>query len=1362
MKDIKFTGSIHTHVRSLFDAQIEPKALYDKIKALGGRGVVITDHGVLSSIEDYRPYFDSEVKLIPGVEVYVDGGSLGREHLILIAVNDNGYKGISKIVTRSNETMQGSFPVISKEDLFTFAKDYQGDIIATSACMQGVLCSILLKNARIQKEIEKIREKEEKYYSPASQEVIEAEKAAKDAADLLDEKIAERDDAKTLSEMKFKKRESAIAKLSGEEKSLAEKELEKDKAISKEAADRLQGLKDAVDALRKAKSLADKNFKKACESVDKYMALEEKIAKMKETLIPEDTLIAEAEAEAEAYIEAFGADNFYIEIQYHGIKEESECFPNVVKVARSLNIKLVASNDVHILDNSNEERLKRCLLRSLRFKQWEDEQAGDSELYLKDNHKLAEMLLKILPEDAVEEGLENIAKIIDRCNVEFKTEKHYPKFSKTEDANALLEKAVEEGIAWRFPNGMDKEHEDRIKYELEIIESMGYADYHLIVKDFLEYGRLLGYVPRTKIKDAPLTIPELKVWIEENHWKNGCLRIGPGRGSAVGSLVCFCLGITNLDPLKYGLLFERFLNPERISMPDIDSDISNESRGKVIDYVKARYGEDCVCGIMTTDSQGPKGAIAMAAKYYGLRKYGEPLKNAGPSLSDDIPDVINVSFSTMVTEKGTIPEDDKAPTTTLYDYMYKKHESNKDEIEVLKWALVCEGMFTAYGAHAAGIVISDGNPISDYLPLRYNEGLNMMTTQCDMVQTEDSGLLKFDLLGLKTLDIISETMMTIEKAHGIIVDPLNIDLNDEKIYKEVFSKGLTQSVFQFASSGMKQMLKRFKPSSFEDLIILVSMYRPGPLQYLDDVIAVKNGTKKMTFLTPTLEPILGKTYGAIVYQEQVMQIFQSLAGYTLGGADMVRRFMSKKKKDKLEHEREAFINGDPERNIDGCVKRGIPAEIANELFDQMMAFASYAFNKSHAAAYAFNAYLTAWFKFYYPAEFFTAALNWTEKITEVSILLYEASLYDVQVLAPDVNLSEDRFSYQNGAIRFGLSSIASVKNHATNILEVRGNGAFKSLKDFIVRTDETSKIIENLICAGAFDGFFKNRKSMLNFSEELKSPLKKYHEKTAFIKSAEYVLPIIESIPSDEELINAQKKAGLKAEVKEKTTVQKLEAKISSAKEALKVIEEELNTVKIIDCVEDKAARMHKEKELLGIYLTEHPIDYYPSADEIRASVICNAEGDCPIYGVITDFTIRLTRKTGQQMATFKLEDRTGSINVVMFTKQFARWGKHLQNGKVVKLLGNVQIESDEENESIQFIADGVEEVKQKMLPVMYSVSSYATFHLEVEDAFRSKFEEEDGREFILYDKMRGEMRRMLYHVSDKVLEMPGFSEVNI
>ena len=709
--------------------------------------------------------------------------------------------------------------------------------------MAGVVSSVILKNAAIDRRADKLRAKLSKYENTETV-FEEAELNVQSAKNDYDEAVIERDRTAETAAQKFSKREKELQKMKDlfdPDAESYEAALASDKKAAAEAAERLPAVKEDVNTARKALSAANAELKAAAAEKEKRDAILSEINGILSEKEDDAALFAEAKAEAEKYVEIFGKGNFYMELQYHGIPEEAVCYPADAKIAEELDIPLIASNDVHIMRKTPEERTKRAILRSLRFgEKFESENAGDAELYMKKDSELAEALLEILPEDVVFKAMNNIHVVFGRCNVPFHYDKHYPKFI-PEDADEVgktADEIIENRLHAAGTDEMSAEYKARLKRELGVIEGMHYSDYHLVVYDYITYGRLLGYVPTELIPEAPLTINGLKAYIKEHGWRNPGMTIGNGRGSAVGSLVCDKLKITSLDPIRYGLLFERFLNPERVSMPDIDVDFSNAIRQKCIEYVKHKYGEMAVCGIMTVTKQAPKGAIRIAAKFYGLWKYNEPMTQMGNRLADEVPTDVGVSFKTKVTPSLSVSDDDDA--MTLYDQMRENHKSEKDAWNILHWAEIIEGSVTAYGAHAAGIVIADVKDLSDYIPLRWNSKLGLFTTQMDMVQVEEDGFLKFDFLGLRTLDVITDTMKMVEEDTGTIIDPYSLDIEDQNVYREIFQKGNTDAVFQFESPGMKNMLKRFKPSCFEDLVILVSMFRPGPLQYLDGVIDVKN------------------------------------------------------------------------------------------------------------------------------------------------------------------------------------------------------------------------------------------------------------------------------------------------------------------------------------------------------------------------------------------------------------------------------------------------------------------------------------------------------------------------------------------
>jgi DNA-directed DNA polymerase III (polc) len=1311
-------GEIHLHCLDQFDSQNDPKRVVKRLAEMGAKGFVLTQHGVLSAVELMRQAAEEAgLKFIPGCEAYYDDG-ISICHLILISKNYKGYKALMKAVTKSNN--KDGKAVMTREILENhFGPGTEGhkNIIATSACIQGVIAMKLRANDSLQKEVDKLERRRAKYIAPTDQRLVTEEADLKELNEELKLKKEERDRTKKTAETKFAFREKSLSKMAeGPEKEQVRKELERDKAMAAEAVEKLLQIKKEITALTKRTSTYEKELKTLRESTENWKEINSKMEEIKARMLPEEELYRSAVEEARELNHIFGENNFFIEIQNHRIPMEAVIYPQVAKIGAELGIPVVASNDVHLVEGTEEEYLKRNILKALRFGKWEEPSVGDSELYIKSDEELKEIISEILPETVVEKGIKNIKYIIDSCNVEFPKDEHYPvyKTDTGETSEQIFDRLIAEGISNIFPDGLNEEYQKRLEREVNVIKKMGYVDYHLIVRDFLEYGRLLGYIPTDKISEAPLTIEELREYIRKEGAVPG-FTIGPGRGSAVGSLVCFLLGITSLDPLKYDLLFERFLNVERVSMPDIDSDIAKAVRPKVIEYVTNKYSKNAVCGIMTQNAQAPRGAVRIAAKYYGqsIGKDGAFL-----SLSDEMAKKVPVEPNTHFSTKIMRGEEE----ITISEMLKKDYAGNKDALEIIRWAELIEGCFTTYGAHAAGIVISDNDDVSEYVPLRWNDKLSEWTTQCDMISVEEKGLLKMDFLGLKTLDIISDALKMLNNK-GVVIDPLNLEINDPKVYKDIFQSGKTNSVFQFESNGMKSMLQRFRPECFEDLIILVSMFRPGPLQFIDGVIAVKNEGKEPEYITPELEPILGKTYGAIVYQEQVMQIFQDLAGYSLGAADNVRRYMSKKKMDKLAHERETFINGDADRNIRGCVANGISEDAANKLFDQMSEFAKYAFNKSHAAAYAYNAYITGWLKCYHPAEFIAAALNWAP-LEKISGLMYEAKHFGIKTLVPDINKAETGFTVVDGNIVFGLKSVKSVGSSAMEILKERENGKYTSFHNFFLRTNINKTATENLIKAGAFDCFCDNRQAMLYIAENIKSAIKKERDTKAKLEAAE---------------------EGTKA----------YDTALTKYKNAARCLGEIIMPVTL---PEDSNDRLKEEKKLLGTFVSKSPLEDYPDHEQMGVNPIDGAYGRTKIFGVIETMNIRKRKSDGKEMAFLTINDGTDLMDVNVFTKNYEKYGAILEEGNVIILEGEVKEEKteiiDEDGNPVierKFFPDSIRLANKKMKEYTMKVPSYAHFHLFNEDNFIKSYGKKDGYILNIYDEALGEIRKATFTVSEDI-----------
>lgn len=1291
---------LHTHgPQSVNDAATDYDGMIKRAKELGISTIALTDHGTMTGLFPFKnKMVEAGLKPILGVEAYYqeDDDLSKKAHLILMAKDNIGFKAISKATTQANERIDSKgAPRMNAEILkrnFGPGSEGHDHVVATTACMQGYVNVILLSPFTLKRDIEKLTNKRDKYKSPFSSEYESITTELKEIDDSIVEKRSEKTAADKLAKKSFVKKEKTLKAAEGTESYDALKEqLDKEKAECAVAATTKKALETEIAKLTKEKKKLSAEKKKLEEDFDKWIALDDEINKLSAGLLSQEEVKEKAKKSLLELADMFGKNNVFVEVQYHGINEEAYCMPIIADIARECNIPMVAANDVHIINNDAKSRLKRQLLRSLRYNKWEAENVGDDQLYMKTNEELAEKLLEILPEDYVQEAINNTVTIDTLCNFENKKESHYPKYHSEiagETSDGAIRRLALEGIEWRFPGkkGWTPKYKARLEYELKIICSMGYADYHLIVQDFLNIGRKMGHMPEARFNYMTehideMSLDELVKYINEDQSEVG-LTIGPGRGSAVGSLVCYLLGVTSIDPIKYDLLFERFLNPERVSMPDIDSDFASEVRDLVLKYVKKKYGENAVCGIMTKGTQAAKGSIRNCARLLGSKMYNDTktFLSLGDQIAKDVPIAVGISFKSKMqfiyNEKtyGSIDDLNKAenlqinekdlPDTvtyvTLADQLKEKYKANANALEIINNAELVEGTFTYYGAHAAGVIISDNSDVSDYVPLMWDDKKQLWKTQCDMVEAEDNGLLKMDFLGLKNLSIITKCLRLIKKRHGISIDIEKVEIKED-VLKYIYQTGETSSIFQFESGGMKQMLRKFKPSTIDDILLLNAAYRPGPMQYLDKIVNVKHKVDELTYLIPELEPILCNTYGSIIYQEQVMRICQDLAGYSLGGADMVRRYMSKKKAEKLDHERKAFVEGDDSRKIRGCSAIGISAEKANELFDQMTDFAKYAFNKSHACAYAFVSYYTAYLKYYYPTEYLCAVMDWAT-IDEIPGIIADCKKLGIKVLPPNINDSEIGFTIKDNDIIFGLGSVKNVGSTAVAIIKEREeNGKFSSLKDYLYRGHVKKDSTESLIKAGALDCFSDNRLSMMKVLPEAFGYLKKINDKRKTIAAK-----TIEIEELDKEYLG---KDALPTYSKKRTS---LEKSLSNAKKAIEDTITSFNNIILPSIPEDKKTRLAEEKELLGVYVSSHPLDEYPSSEDLHAVPITDlvAAKEVTVFGIIKELRKTTRKADGKPMAFFKLEDRTGEIDIKCFTTAYEKCHTCVEEDAVVKIKG--------------------------------------------------------------------------------------------
>ena len=925
--------------------------------------------------------------------------------------------------------------------------------------------------------------------------------------------------------------------------------------------------------------------------------------------------IEEAENVAKWHKNVFGED-YYLEIQNNGVKEQVMVNQKIIQIARRLNIPIVATNDAHYLkreDAYNHEVLL-CIQTGKRITDEDRMRFETDELYVKSPEEMSEYF-KNFPD-----AIENTVKIAEKCNVEFEFgHTILPNYDVPEEYAThydYFKKLCDDGIKKRYGENPSQEILDRAAYELKIISQMGYVDYYLIVWDYINYAKSVG-------------IP-----------------VGPGRGSGAGSILAYAIGITDIDPMKYNLLFERFLNPERISMPDFDVDFCYERRGEVIDYVERKYGKDHVSQIITFGTMSARMVIRDVGRALDM-PYAECDK-----LAKMIPNELHITIKKAMEQNKELRD--------LYE--------QDDEIhKMLDIAMALEGMPRQASTHACGIVITK-EPVDTYVPLYVRDG--QISTQFIMTTLEELGLLKMDFLGLRTLTVIQDAINLVKENRGIDVE-FDKDMNDPNVYK-LWQNGESVGIFQFESQGMTNFMKELKPDCLEDIIAGVSLYRPGPMDQIPRYIKNKKDPENAEYTHPSLIPILKVTYGCMVYQEQVMQIVRDLAGYSLGRADLVRRAMGKKKLDVMAKEREYFIHGQTDEDgnvvIKGCIRNGIDEASANKIFDEMAEFAKYAFNKSHAAAYAVVSYRTAYLKAYYPEEFMAATLNsFLGNLDKIPMYIDECKRLNINILKPDINKSFTKFTVDNGKIRFGLGSVKNVGIAAVNAIvkEREENGTYESFTDFCERMkNETvnKKCIESLIRAGAFDEFEQTRATLLASFENILDTIQDTNRKSFAGQVTMFDL----AAPED--------------------NVNELKYTFNEQKE---FSEKDL---------------LSMEKEMLGIYISGHPLEKLRTQIEsetninsmklkefanLQSTVLDEGEfiarknefkdGQFVKYaGIITSVKKKYT-KNNTIMAFVTVEDLYGTVEIIVFENCYQESSKYLVEESIVMVEGRLSIREDDE-----------------------------------------------------------------------------------
>ncbi len=974
------------------------------------------------------------------------------------------------------------------------------------------------------------------------------------------------------------------------------------------------------------------------------------------------------------YQEIFGKGNFFLELQDHGLKEQKLVNQSLLRMAKETGIELVATNDVHYT-YAEDEKPHDMLLCIQTGKKIADENRmryEGGQYYIKSEDEMRSLFPYAL------EALENTQKIADRCNVEieFGVTK-LPKYDVPDGFTSweYLNHLCQEGLRKRYPEGGD-ELTKRLEYELSVIKSMGYVDYFLIVWDFIKYAK-------------------------DHH-----IMVGPGRGSAAGSIVAYCLEITSIDPIRYQLLFERFLNPERVSMPDIDVDFCFERRQEVIDYVVEKYGTDRVVQIVTFGTMAAKGVVRDVGRVMDLPY----------AFVDGIAKMIPREPGVNITLERALemnPELQK---------MYREDEQVHELIEMSKRL---EGLPRHTSMHAAGVVISQKS-IDEYVPLSLGSD-GSITTQFTMTTLEELGLLKMDFLGLRTLTVIQDAARLAGESSEADIDMEKIDYDDKKVLSSI-GTGRTDGIFQLESGGMKSFMKELKPQTLEDVIAGISLYRPGPMDFIPQYIRGKDHPETITYDCPQLESILAPTYGCIVYQEQVMQIVRDLAGYTLGRSDLLRRAMSKKKGDVMQKERQSFVYGNEEEGVPGCIANGIDEKTANKIYDEMIDFAKYAFNKSHAAAYAVVAYQTAWLKYYYPVEFMAALMTSViDAPSKVAEYIYTCRQMGIDILSPDINKGEGNFSVDNGNIRYALTAIKSIGRPviAAVIEEREARGNFRSLKDFIERMagkDINKRTIENFIKSGTFDSLGGTRKQYMVTYVQI---MDQVNQERKYSMSGQLSLF---------DLVGEEQKA-------------EFDVPLPNVGEY------------------EKETKFAFEKEVLGFYLSGHPMEEYEEKwrkniskttldfqlDEDTGRTKVHEGMREVIGGMITSKTIKYT-KQNKIMAFVTLEDLAGAVEVVVFPRDYEKNQQYLNEDAKVFIRGRV---SEEDEAASKLICEKVipfEQTKRELWLQYADKETYLNGEAELFDMLKDS----DGQDIVvIFCKKEKAVKRLAANKSvnaDKLL----------
>lgn len=980
----------------------------------------------------------------------------------------------------------------------------------------------------------------------------------------------------------------------------------------------------------------------------------------------------EAKSIVQKYVNVLGKDNYFLEIQDHGIAEQKRIIPEIIRLSQETGVGVAATNDIHYL--KKEDAKYQDVLMCIQMEKTVDDpdrmRFETEEFYIKSPEEMADLF------EYIPEAIENTVKIAQRCNVDFDFDtRHLPAYAVPDgkDAFEYLTELCTAGLNKRY-DPVPAELRERLEYELNVIKNMGFVDYFLIVWDFIHFA------------------------------KNNGVTVGPGRGSAAGSIVSYALGITTVDPIKYGLIFERFLNPERVSMPDIDIDFAPEGRQKVIEYVVEKYGADNVAQIIT----------------FGTMKAKLAIRDVGRAL--------NIPYAEVDRVAKLVPFDLKMTIQKAIDISSELHalyENDPKIKELLDTSMALEGLPRHASTHAAGVVITS-EPIVNYVPLQLNAD-NFITTQFTKDTVENLGLLKMDFLGLRNLTVIENAVNIIKKTRGVDLDIDNIDYNAREVY-ELMSSGNTDGVFQLESAGMQSFMQELKPDSLEDVIAGIALYRPGPMEQIPRYIKSKKNPETIKYKHPLLKDILDVTYGCMVYQEQVLEIVRVLAGYSLGKADQMRRTISKKKADQMVIERKNFIYGSDDGEIPGCIKNGIDEATAISIFDEINDFANYAFNKSHAAAYAFVTYQTAYLKTFYPVEYMASLISSIDDLDKINHYIANCKDMGIDRLPPDVNKSEDTFTVENGSIRFGLSAVKNVgRAMIVNLVAERNeNGEFKGFADFVDRMtgrDINKRAVEGLIACGAFDSMGIKRSQLLAVYERtLEGTARQARDNVAGQMS------LFDSADENTEM--------------EFPDIPEL----------------------------DKKMLLKMEKQSTGLYFSGHPMEEYEdkikkltkyNISDVLSSVHRDEDGnyhasegglkDGDMLLICAAIASRKNKTTRQnaQMAFLNLEDIYGSVECIVFPKVLSEYSPLLQEDNLVAVSCRLSIREDEEPKLLMQTVLPLEEAiaahkEQKRLYIQLETRSGDTLK-DVEEALAPYRGDMEVRLFFKDTKKMSAVPRRLY-----------------